>query len=446
MYLSILSLLFAFPITSIPLRQDSVQKNYLSAHNVNKLFLSNKISFQDRVSSYEKCCPDEGEDCPADEIKCHATEMFLRKSYATCCEADGEDCPHDHVSSCDHVEHVLSRVFLDPNRVNTFEKCCPDEGEDCPDEDYDCHESEKFLHKGHEQCCEAEGEDCPPGVEDSCQRISKMFFENRLHSYEKCCPEEGEDCPEEEIIDCHATEMFLRKSHAACCEADGEDCPHDHVSSCEHVEHVLSQVLFENRLHSYEKCCPDEGEDCPEEAIQCHDTEMFLRKSYTTCCEADGEDCPHDHVSSCEHLEHVLSRVLFENRLHSYEKCCPDEGEDCPADEIKCHATEMFLRKSYATCCEADGEDCPHDHVSSCDHVEHVLSRVFLDPNRVNTFEKCCPDEGEDCPDEDYDCHESEKFLHKGHEQCCEAEGEDCPPGVEDSCQRVSYLLQNVKL
>jgi len=235
--------------------------------------------------------------------------MFLRKSHSTCCEADGEDCPHDHVSSCEHVEHVLSRVFLDPNRVNTFEKCCPDEGEDCPDDDYNCHESAKFLHKGHEQCCEAEGEDCPPGVEDSCQRISKMFFENRLHSYEKCCPEEGEDCPEE--------------------------------------------------------------------AIDCHEEEMFLRKSHSTCCEADGEDCPHDHVSSCE-------------------------------------------------------------------HVEHVLSRVFLDPNRVNTFEKCCPDEGEDCPDDDYNCHESAKFLHKGHEQCCEAEGEDCPPGVEDSCQRVSYLLQNV--
>merc|ERR1712087_797116 len=163
----------------------------------------------------------------------------LRKSYATYCEADGEDCPHDHVSSCDHVEHVLSRVFLDPNRVNTFEKCCPDEGEDCPEEDYNCDESEKFLHKGHEQCCDEEGEDCP-----------------------------------EEAIQCHDTEMFLRKSYTTCCEADGEDCPHDHVSSCEHVEHVLSRVLFESRLHSYEKCCPDEGEDCPEEAIQCHDTEM----------------------------------------------------------------------------------------------------------------------------------------------------------------------------
>merc|ERR1719189_477073 len=188
-----------------------------------------QVLFENRLHSYEKCCPDEGEDCPEEAIQCHDTEMFLRKSHATCCEADGEDCPLDHVSSCEHVEHVLSRVFLlDPNRVNTFEKCCPDEGEDCP-----------------------------PGVEDSCQRISKMFFENRLHSYEKCCPEEGEDCPEEEIIDCHATEMFLHKSYTTCCEADGEDCPHDHVSSCEHVEHVLSRVLFESRLHSYEKCCPD---------------------------------------------------------------------------------------------------------------------------------------------------------------------------------------------
>jgi len=132
---------------------------------------------EDRLRSYERCCPDEGEACAEDKIiDCHAAEMFLRKSHATCCESEGEDCPDDSLRSCDRIEHVISRVLLDPERVDVFEKCCPDDGEDCPEEDYDCHDTAKYLHTAHTTCCPDEGEDCPPGTEDSCERIGKMFL------------------------------------------------------------------------------------------------------------------------------------------------------------------------------------------------------------------------------------------------------------------------------
>merc|ERR1712124_230190 len=114
---------------------------------------------------------------------------------------------------------------------------------------------------------------------------------------------------------------------------------------------------------------------------------------YAYCCEEDGEKCPEDTPSTCQKLELLLRKSFLEpERINHYENCCKNHGEECAKDVTSdyCDDEKSFLQKDYAYCCEEDGEKCPEDTPSTCQKLELLLRKSFLEPERINHYENCC--------------------------------------------------------